>query len=451
MDKIVLFPLIISALLLATRSPREVFILSFLPALTFFPAYFNVKVVSGVPELYFWSAALVPILGAWAMNGFDGYDYHWMDLFIFAYVFAIFFAQWSNSTYKISQKIVFNNLMGICVPYMLVRSFAVDRTALVSLIRAMTVVGAVVAFFNALEFRMFINHFDEHLRRLWPTYVVWDTGMVMSRWGFKRALGPFSHPIVAGYVFALIAPLAIWCQNQGHYPTRRKGQIIVGLNILGIFVSISRAPIIGFLLGLAVIYYGWNKNRATILTVVSVAGVLMLMVIVPKFIDYISVTRATATTEAQRNVAYRKEMWEAYSEVVMERPYAGWGRFNVPSVKGMKSIDAEYLGVALASGVIALSFYLVFLFGMLIRMIIYAQKTAWDDPWGRLAWCLIAGWVCAIFSQATVYSGAQSVQYLYMLAGIGQILILTRPQTADTESAMHAVPPAPRFGFARVL
>lgn len=448
MDKTVLFPLIVSAILLASRSPREVFILSFLPALTFFPAYFNVKVVSGVPELYFWSAALVPILAAWAMKGFHGYDYHWMDLFIFAYVFAIFFAQWSNSTYKISQKILFNNLMGICVPYMLVRSFSVDRKALVSLIRAMTVVGAVVAFLNAIEFRMFVNHFDEHLRRLWPTYVVWDTGMVMSRWGFKRALGPFSHPIVAGYVFALIAPLAIWCYNQGHYPTRRKGQIIVGLNILGIFVSISRAPIIGFLLGLAVIYYGWNKNRAAILTVVSIVGAILLMVIVPKFIDYIAVTRATATTEAQRNVAYRKEMWQAYSEVVMERPYAGWGRFSVPSVKGMKSIDAEYLGVALASGVIALFFYLVFLFGMLIRMILYAQKTAWDDPWGRLGWCLIAGWVCAIFSQATVYSGAQSVQYLYMLAGIGQILILTRPR----ETASEAEEPVPaRFGFARII
>ncbi|WP_300673930.1 O-antigen ligase [Desulfoluna sp.] len=451
MDKLVLLPLIISALLLTTRSPREVFILSFLPAITFFPAYFNVKVVSGVPELYFWSAALVPIIAVWATNGFDGYEPHWIDLFIFAYVFSIFFAQWSNSTYKISQKILFNNLMGICVPYMMVRSFAADREALVSLIRAITLVGAIVAFFNAIEFRMFVNHFDEHLRRLWPTYVVWDTGMVMSRWGFKRALGPFSHPIVAGYVFALIAPLALWCHNQGHYPSRRKGQLIVGLNILGIFVSISRAPIIGFLLGLAVIYYGWNKNRAAILTAVTTCGILLLMVIVPKFIDYIAVTRATATTEAQRNVAYRKEMWQAYSEVVMERPYAGWGRFSVPSVKGMKSIDAEYLGVALASGIIVLSFYLVFLFGMLIRMILYAQHTAHDDPWGRLAWCLIAGWVCAIFSQATVYSGAQSVQYLYMLGGVGQILILTRPRSlASTVPAMVPVK-THRFGFARIL
>jgi len=451
MDKIVLLPLIISALLLTSRTPREVFILSFLPALTFFPAYFNVKVVSGIPELYFWSAALIPILAAWALNGFDGYEPHWIDLFIFAYVFAIFFAQWSNSTYKISQKIIFNNLMGICFPYMLVRSYAVDREALISLIRGMTIVGAIVAFFNAIEFRMFVNHFDEHLRRLWPTYVVWDTGMVMSRWGFKRALGPFSHPIVAGYVFALIAPLAIWCYNQGHYATKRKGQIIVGLNIIGIFVSISRAPIIGFLLGLAVIYYGWNKNRAAILTAVTITGTILLIIIVPKFIDYIAVTRATATTEAQRNVAYRKEMWQAYSEVVMERPFAGWGRFSVPSVKGMKSIDAEYLGVALASGVFVLFFYLVFLFGMLIRMILYAQKTAYDDPWGRLAWCLIAGWVCAIFSQATVYSGAQSVQYLYMLGGIGQILILTRPQVATPVDPIPASRPISRFGFARVL
>ncbi len=450
MDKIILLPLIISALLLTSRSPRQVFILSFLPAITLCPAYFNVKVVSGVPELYFWSAALLPIILVWAINGFDGYTPHWIDFFIFAYVLAIFLAQWSNSTYKISQKIIFNNLMGICFPYMMVRSYAIDPKGLISLIRTMTIVGAIVAFFNILEFRMFINHFDEHLRRLWPTYVVWDTGMVMSRWGFKRALGPFSHPIVAGYVFALIAPLAIWCQNQGHYATKRQGQIIVGLNILGIFVSISRAPIIGFLLGLAVIYCGWSKKRAAIFTTLSIIGILLLMVIVPKFIDYIAVTRATATTEAQRNVAYRKEMWQAYTEVVMERPFAGWGRFSVPSIKGMESIDAEYLGVALASGALALFFYLVFLFGMLIRMVRYGQSTAYNDPWGRLAWCLIAGWVCAIFSQATVYSGAQSVQYLYMLGAIGQILILTRPSVTATASGAPFVQ-IYRFGFARTL
>ena len=166
-----------------------------------------------------------------------------------------------------------------------------------------------------------------------------------------------------------------------------------------------------------------------------------------------SKARATAESEDQRNVAYRKEMWEAYTEVVLERPFLGWGRFTVPAVKGMKSIDSEYLGVALASGLPALGFYLIFLFGTLIRLLRFAGKAAHDDPVVRLVWCLIAGWVSAIFSQATVYSGAQTVQYLFMLGAVGQVLMLStqphaltsRARAAHTEIAEHP------FQFVRVI
>jgi len=179
----------------------------------------------------------------------------------------------------------------------------------------------------------------------------------------------------------------------------------------------------------------------------------VLMVAVPKFIEYASVTRATAESEDQRNVAYRKEMWEAYTEVVLERPYRGWGRFSVPAVKGMTSIDSEYLGVALASGLPALGFYILFLFGMLVRLLRFAVQGAHDDPWVRLAWCLIAGWVSAIFSQATVYSGAQTVQYLYMLGAVGQVLILsTRSHALSSRaSAAHTEIAEQPFQFVRVL
>jgi O-antigen ligase len=180
---------------------------------------------------------------------------------------------------------------------------------------------------------------------------------------------------------------------------------------------------LGFFMGLIIIYYGWSQNKAAILSVLLILSAVVLMVAIPKFIEYASVTRSTAETEDQRNVAYRKEMWEAYMEVVLERPYLGWGRFSVPSVKGMKSIDSEYLGVALASGLPALGFYLIFLFGMLIRLLRFAFPKAHDDPMARLAWCLISGWLSAIFSQATVYSGAQTIQYFFMLGAIGQVLI----------------------------
>ena len=453
MDKIILIPFIISAALLVSREPKDVFILVFLPFLTLLPTYFDVELVSGTPELYFWSAALIPILIAWILRGFEGYSLHWMDLVLVGYILTIFFGQWANSDYKKAQKLLFNNLMAILFPYMLVRAFCEDRDTLIKMIRIITFLGAFIAVFNMYEFRMFTNYFDEILRRIWPTSVLWDIGMVLKRWGFKRALGPFTHPISAGYFFSLITPLAVWCYFHNVYRNKNIGKLVIFLNTMGLIVAMSRAPILGFFIGLIIIYYGWSQNKAAIMSIVVLVAAVILMAAVPKFIEYASVTRATAETADQRNVAYRKEMWQAYTEVVLERPYLGWGRFTVPAVKGMKSIDSEYLGVALAHGLPALGFYLVFLFGILIRLMRFAGRGAHDDPDIRLAWCLIAGWVSALFSQATVYSGAQTVQYLYMLGAVGQVLILSsRTHSISPETKMQSLEFAERrFKFIRVL
>lgn len=453
MDKLIVIPLLISAGMLLGREPKEVFILVFLPALTLLPTYFDTELVPGTPEIYFWSAALLPLLAAWTLKKFEGYRFHWMDLVIIGYILIIFYGQWANSDYKKAQKVLFNSIMAIYVPYILVRSFCSNKDDLSRLLKTMTLLGAFVAIFNAVEFRMFTNYFDEVLRRVWPSYVMWDTGMVMSRWGFKRALGPFSHPIVAGYFFSLITPIAVWCHFQGLYRNKNIGRIVVLLNCLGVMVALSRAPMLGTLCGFLIIFFGWSRNKTTILTIMTVVSAIVLILAIPKFVEYASVTRATAKNTDQRNVAYRKEMWEAYIDVALERPYIGWGRFSVPSVKGMESIDSEYLGVALASGVIVLGLYLVFLFGMLLRLLRYAYARGHDDPYGRLAWCIIAGWVSAIFSQATVYSGAQTVQYLFMLGGVGQILLIENlgPYHVKSPVPIGARAMGHAFGFSRVI
>jgi hypothetical protein len=453
MDKLILLSMIVSATMLLTRDARDVFILVFIPVLTLLPTYFDTKIIPGTPELTFYSAALIPIVAAWMLRNFEGYRFHWMDVVVMMYILTVFYGQWSNSTYKEAQKILYNNMMTIFFPYVMTRSFCQDQDTMIRMIRILTVLGAVIAVFNIIEFRMFTNYFDEILRRIWPRQVMWDTGMVMSRWGFKRAFGPFSHPIVAGYFFSLMSPLSIWCYYQKRYLNPNIGKAIILLNTMGIFVSISRAPILGFFLGLIIIFYGWSKNKAAVAAVLIIVLTIMLMFLVPKFIDYASVTRATAETVGQRNVAYRKEMWEAYAEVVMERPYLGWGRFTVPSVKGMKSIDSEYLGVALASGIIALFFYLTFLLGIMKKLLRFAYDRPHDNPWACLTWCIMAGWVTAIFTQMTVYSGAQSVPYLFMLGGLGQAVVLGSPngQLSMVEPEVNLAFAGRGFGFVRVL
>ena len=454
MDKLVLIPMVLSFVLLARgKQPQDVFLIVFLPSLTLLPVYYDSKILNNIPEISFWSAALLPILGAWVVRGCPGYVFKKMDLVVLFYILAIFMAQWFNSDYKISQKILFNNAMAILAPYVLIRAFVNDKATLFRFLKIATYLGAFIAVFNLYEMRMFTNIFDEALRRIWPHTVVWDTGFVMSRGGFKRAFGPFSHPIIAGYFFSLMAPLAFWCYSQGVYKTKNLGRWIVGLNALGVIASISRAPIIGLVLGILIITYGWSQHKGTILTAVGILLSITLLVSIPKFITYASVTRSTAETDAQQSVAYRKEMLEAYIEVAMKKPLFGWGRFGVPSVKGLKSIDNEYLGIALQSGLGSLFLYLIFMFGTLIALIKFGQRSHFRDSRSRLAWCLVAGWVSAIFSQGTVYSGGQTVHYLFMLGAIGQNLLNPALFNSDRMkvTSSHRIVPSGRWTFKRIL
>jgi len=61
--------------------------------------------------------------------------------------------------------------------------------------------------------------------------------------------------------------------------------------------------------------------------------------------------------------------------------------------------------------------------------------------------------VSAIFSQATVYSGAQTIQYLYMLGAVGQVLILSTSSHAISSrgSAARTEIAEQPFQFVRVL
>jgi hypothetical protein len=451
MDKLVLIPFIIASVLLLNNSTRKVFLWVYIPMLTMVPNYFDSKIVQGLPELYFWSAALIPVVIAWVFRGFENYRYHWMDFMIFSYVLVVFYTQWLNSDYKIAQKILFNTALTNLVPYILVRSIFRTKEDIKELVKTIALLGAIVAAFNCYEARMFVNVFDEYLRRIWPHSVTWDVGFIMSRAGFKRAMGPFSHPIIAGFFFTISLPLAIWTYYEKLFKNPRTGKAVVLLNALGLLASISRAPIMGGLMGLLIIYYGWSRHKGTILTISGIAISILLMAALPSFIEYISVTRATAETADQQNAAYRKEMLDGYGEVVAERPLTGWGRFSVPKVNGMGSIDNQYLGVALHSGLIAVGIYTLFLLWTLLQLYRMVKDKPFNHCRARLAWCIIGGWVSSIFIQGTVYLGGQMIQYLFILAALSQLLTTKSWEQESTQLYIKPLHPKPEFSFARIL
>ena len=157
--------------------------------------------------------------------------------------------------------------------------------------------------------------------------------------------------------------------------------------------------------------------------VIACMLILASIFIVPKAIAYINVTRATAETEDQRNAAYRNELLDNYKEIIEEKPIMGWGRFTVPVVKGQDSIDNEYLLITLQSGKAGLYAYLSAIVWVLLRLIFYAANGDPEKREIKLAWCFIASILTALFTQATVYAGTQTVQFFYILLGFSEGLM----------------------------
>ena len=66
MDKLAMLPFFLTLFLLYKGwDSHKTFVMYFLPVLTLIPAYYDTKLISGIPEFTFWSSALIPIIMFW--------------------------------------------------------------------------------------------------------------------------------------------------------------------------------------------------------------------------------------------------------------------------------------------------------------------------------------------------------------------------------------------------
>ena len=85
MDKIAILPAIPVLYLYFFKGydARQLFILVFLPMLTLIPAYYETKLVQGIPEISFWSSAIITVFILWIFKDkLDGYRFSFLDLVI---------------------------------------------------------------------------------------------------------------------------------------------------------------------------------------------------------------------------------------------------------------------------------------------------------------------------------------------------------------------------------
>jgi hypothetical protein len=167
-----------------------------------------------------------------------------------------------------------------------------------------------------------------------------------TRYGMLRAMGPFSHPILAGLFFCSLLPLYLFSRLRG-WP------MIAGVvaGFAAIF-SLSSAAMIGLVLGVVLAAYDWLRRIVVFLNwpiFMGVVGTLLLGLQIASQNGLLSVM--IRMTFKPQSGYYRMLIWEYGSESVMRHPLFGIGYQSFEGLDWMgDSIDTLWLAVAVRNG-----------------------------------------------------------------------------------------------------
>lgn len=413
MSVVVVLPAFLCALFAKWKSPERALIYVLVPTLLLLPAYYTHK-FPGVPVASFHNYALLTIAAMFALNR-EWPKFSAIDIIVFLYIATAVVSELEMRNAKEAQNLAALMIMTVVAPFWIGRVCGTKQSRIIPLIGMLALVGAIIGWISPYEARMGSNPFD-FWRKIWPKSVPWDGALY--RGGLRRVAGPFAHPICNGFFFSMVLPLALWLFTQRMPEKRRDRWFLLGGLVGGLLSSLSRGPIMGAMMACGIAIVAWSRKRIAL-----IAGGCSLALFAAPFVlgaveQYMAVDRSTATTESQETAAYRKEMLSRYVEVVAEEPMLGYGRYQIPVVAGLKSIDNQYLFLALTHGMPHAVLFLACILGTIFWLAIRLVRLDPEDPMGRLGWALVGTLTGSILTQATVFAGTQTAQLLFVLLGL---------------------------------
>jgi hypothetical protein len=412
---------------------REALVYVGVPCLLLFPAYYQLE-LSGLPEVNFWNFTFAALLGTLVLSAERRLlQLRGLDLLVVSLVAWTVASEFDNKGFADARKVLANQVMGVMAPYVLGRVAASHNGLLVGFLAAIALLGAGVGLISPYEARFGSNPFD-FWRSLWPTSVPWDGALY--RFGLRRVAGPFAHPICHGFFFSMTLPLVFWLRDRRLMPGIVGRWGLPAAHVLGLMAAGSRGPWLGAAIGLGVMASGWFRSRALVAAAIVSGGILVAPVATEVFSSYVNVSRGEARTETQETAAYRRELLENYLEVITERPWMGFGRNEIPVVKGQKSIDNQYLFLALVHGLPAAALFLAVLVLPALALITTLLRAPPQDPLARLGWAVAGVLIGSIVTQATVTAGVQTEQVLLLL--IGAAVELERRVRREPQHSLHS-------------
>ena len=477
MALLILIPALCAWLAMAWGSMRRALLAVYLPCVLLLPDYYYLR-IKHLPGITFADAAMLPIAFVLLLTEGRRWRFQWLDLWVVVFTFSVvlseglgtelangrwigFFSAELTFDPRIgtnladSGMMAFARAMEMILPYM-VGKLLIERAGpggiplRRAMVARMAVLMAAVGYLSIGDFLHGGSSWQAVGSRLFPgQFVDWPSQM---RWGFGRIAGPYGHAILAGMIFLMGLVYCLWLRHvdpqwgrrplTGWLPLNVRNAVLGGL-VLGLAMTQSRGPWLGMLLalGFAMLTRRMSLGKAVVaflLLVTCFGGVLYHV-----GQKYTSVDLDQTATEDQRSAVYRKQLLAAYAPVVAARPVFGWGILNYPVMQGQKSIDNEYLLLAVTQGFFGLGLFLLIAGANIARLLAWvATPLAPDDR--LLVSAHLAVQIGLLTTLATVYMGEQVTPMFFLITGWihGMELRPVSPEAAGFERI---------FGFRRVV
>jgi hypothetical protein len=479
MAAIILIPALACWAVLAWGSPRKALLYVYLPAVLLLPQYYVFR-LPHLPPLTAADTAVLPLGIALALTGMRRWRLAWMDLWVLLFAVCAGLSEalstelangdWIrlfSPEFALSKRISTNLSMGglvfagdvltIILPYVLGKLLIEQedgeqqRVMRRKLVGLMAVLLAVVAVFSVYDFLTGKSAWQKVASYLsLSPFEHWPAQM---RSGFGRIEGPYGHAILAGMIFLMGLIYCLWlCSADRTWGARRlisglpvtfRGLVLTAI-VAGLLMTQSRGPWLGA--GLALVFALLTRFLPVSKAVaVFLCFTAIFIVFASYFANrYTEKSMREATTEEQRNAIYRRQLLSNYEPLVMQHKAFGWGISTFPVAGGQRSIDNQFLMLAVTEGFVGLGIFLAIAAGSamkLLRMI--SQPIQQEDR--MLAFAHMAFLIGLMTTLTSVYMGEQVVMMFFLFVGWVQAM---RPALADA----HAVDPlAPQPGFRRVL
>ncbi len=430
-ETILFVPAGIAAVVVMAGGARRGFLWVYLPTLLLLPMYYTIR-FPHLPPVTFLDMAMVPVALALMVEGLPGWRLRVMDFVVLGFVLSAGYSEARGGTTPDGGLQVYVNLVAVAFPYMMGRQWMEPRKGASHEEAVQWRAQFVRVFVSLLTMDVVIGVYDflagkSSSQRVWKAFfpeqtVDWPEQM---RWGFGRIQGPFAQAILAGMIFTMGIAYCMWLQRAdsrwGMRPlttelrVRWRNVVMVAM-VAGLLMTQSRGPWIGAMILFAVLWLplasSFRQALAVVLVLLAVGGTGAY--VYGK--KYTAGSREHAQTVEQEDAIYRRELIGNYMPLVLEKPLTGWGVSFYPSVRGQKSIDNEYLFLAVIQGVPGLFFFVWMSVGSCVRvarLLRYAERA--DDRF--LLYAHLGVVVSLLVTMTTVYVGQQVAPLYFLVLG----------------------------------